>query len=97
MRRGGFAATTWTSSITDLRTPSIADAESAIADRDQLERGFSRLEPDERAIIVLHHYLDLPLPEVAATLGIPSGRPNPACTGRSGDAGGARRRCSLGA
>ena len=60
--------------ITDLSTPpSIADAASAIADRDQLERGFSRLEPEERAVIVLHHYLDLPLSEVAATLGIPLG------------------------
>ena len=46
---------------------------SAFADRDQLERGFRRLEPDERAVIVLHHYLDLPLPEVAATLQIPLG------------------------
>ena len=32
-----------------------------------------RLEPDARALIVLHHYLDLPLPEVATTLGIPLG------------------------
>ena len=31
------------------------------------------LEPEERAVIVLHHYLDLPLPEVAATLRIPLG------------------------
>ena len=46
---------------------------SAIADRDQLERGFRRLEPEERAVIVLHLYLDLPLPEVAATLRIPLG------------------------
>ena len=60
--------------ITDLSNPpSVADAASAIADRDQLERAFSRLEPEERAVIVLHHYLDLPLPEVAATLGIPLG------------------------
>ena len=60
--------------ITDLSNPpSIADAASAIADRDQLERAFSRLEPEERAVIVLHHYLDLPLPEVAATLRIPLG------------------------
>jgi len=57
--------------VSDL--PSTADATSAIADRDQLERGFSRLEPDERAVIVLHLYLDLPLPEVAATLRIPLG------------------------
>jgi RNA polymerase sigma-70 factor (ECF subfamily) len=53
--------------------PAVADAASAIADRDQLERGFSRLEPEERAVIVLHHYLDLSLPEVAATLRIPLG------------------------
>jgi RNA polymerase sigma-70 factor (ECF subfamily) len=53
--------------------PSVADATSAIADRDQLERAFVRLDPDERAVIVLHHYLDLPLPEVAATLRIPLG------------------------
>ena len=60
--------------ITDLSNPpAIADAASAIADRDQLERGFSRLEPEARALIVLHHYLDLPLPEVAIALGIPLG------------------------
>src|SRR6187401_2010469 len=60
--------------ITDLSTPpAIADATSTTADRDQLERGFSRLEPEERAVIVLHHYLDLPLPEVAIALGIPLG------------------------
>ena len=41
-------------------------------DRDQLERGFLRLEPELRAVIVLHHYLDLPMP-VVATLGIPLG------------------------
>jgi RNA polymerase sigma-70 factor (ECF subfamily) len=56
---------------TDL--PSPADDASALADRDQLERGFSRLDPEERAVLVLHHYLDLPLPEVAATLRIPLG------------------------
>jgi RNA polymerase sigma-70 factor (ECF subfamily) len=59
------------SEITNL--PYTADAASAIADRDQLERGFRRLVPEERAVIVLHHYLDLPLPEVAATLRIPLG------------------------
>ncbi len=31
-----------------------------LVDRDQLERGFDRLEPEERALIVLHYYLDLP-------------------------------------
>ncbi|MFL5681792.1 MAG: RNA polymerase sigma factor, partial [Chloroflexota bacterium] len=32
--------------------PFVADASSAIADRDQLERAFVRLDPDERAVIV---------------------------------------------
>ena len=49
------------------------DATSAAADRDELERGFRRLEPEQRALIVLHHYLDLPLPEVAFALRIPLG------------------------
>ena len=31
------------------------------------------LAPEARALIVLHHYLDLPLPEVAIALGIPLG------------------------
>jgi RNA polymerase sigma-70 factor (ECF subfamily) len=59
--------------LTTLHAPAVAGIESAVVDRDQLERGFMRLEPDARALIVLHHYLDLPLPEVATTLGIPLG------------------------
>jgi RNA polymerase sigma-70 factor (ECF subfamily) len=59
--------------LTNLDLHTTAGHESAVADRDQLERGFLRLEPDARALIVLHHYLDLPLPEVAASLAIPLG------------------------
>jgi RNA polymerase sigma factor (sigma-70 family) len=59
--------------LTTLDAPVHADHASAVADRDQLERGFVRLEPEMRAVIVLHHYLDLPLPDVAVTLGIPIG------------------------
>jgi RNA polymerase sigma-70 factor (ECF subfamily) len=53
--------------------PAVGDSTSTVADRDELERGFDRLGPEERAVIVLHHYLDLPLPEVATTLQIPLG------------------------
>ena len=50
---------------------------------------------EERAVIVLHHYLDLPLPEVAATLGIPLGTDQVAPVSRPpADASGARRRRS---
>jgi RNA polymerase sigma-70 factor (ECF subfamily) len=60
--------------LTDLNVAvATGDHESSIADRDQLERGFLRLDPEMRAVIVLHHYLDLTLPDVAATLGIPVG------------------------
>jgi RNA polymerase sigma-70 factor (ECF subfamily) len=59
--------------LTTIFSPEIADIQSAFADREQLERGFARLTPELRAVIVLHHYLDLPLPAVAATLGIPVG------------------------
>ncbi|HEY3335499.1 MAG TPA: sigma-70 family RNA polymerase sigma factor [Candidatus Limnocylindrales bacterium] len=59
--------------LTALEVPIPERTESTLADRDQLERGFLRLDPEMRAVIVLHHYLDLPLPTVAATLGIPLG------------------------
>lgn len=44
-----------------------------IADRDQLERGFRRLTPDQRAVLVLQHYVGLSLAEIADILGIPIG------------------------
>jgi len=46
---------------------------SSVIDRDQLERGFRRLSLEHRAVVVLHHYLDLPLDRVADVLGIPTG------------------------
>jgi len=51
----------------------IADASGVIADRDQLDAALRRLGPEERAIVVLHYYLDLTLPEAAHALGIPVG------------------------
>jgi RNA polymerase sigma-70 factor, ECF subfamily len=49
------------------------DSSSRVADRDQLERGFRRLSIDHRAVVVLHHYLDLPLETIAEALGVPIG------------------------
>jgi RNA polymerase sigma-70 factor (ECF subfamily) len=60
-------------SLGEIDLPGAMDAVSAVANRDELERGFARLDPEQRAIIVLHHYLDLPMPEVAHALGIPLG------------------------
>jgi RNA polymerase sigma factor (sigma-70 family) len=53
--------------------PAGPDATGLVLDRDQLERGFRRLSIDHRAVVVLHHYLDLPLEQVAETLDIPLG------------------------
>ena len=53
--------------------PEVSEGLSSVVDRDQLERGFRRLSIDHRAVVVLHHYLDLPLAEVAEALGVPEG------------------------
>jgi RNA polymerase sigma-70 factor, ECF subfamily len=45
----------------------------AVVDRDQLERGFRRLPIDHRTVVVLYHYLDKPLDEIAKILEIPVG------------------------
>ena len=65
---------------------------SAVVDRDQLERGFRRLSIEHRAVVVLHHYLDLPLEQIAETLGVPPGRPIPTSSCDARAARGARRR-----
>ena len=56
-----------------LDGPRTEDGAAIVVDRDELDRGFRRLAPDARAIVVLHHYLDIPMPEVALILGIPVG------------------------
>jgi RNA polymerase sigma-70 factor (ECF subfamily) len=51
----------------------VPDGQRQLAARDQLERGFRRLPPAQRAVLVLHHYLGLRDAEVAEILGIPLG------------------------
>jgi RNA polymerase sigma-70 factor (ECF subfamily) len=53
--------------------PSTPDGTRHQADRDELEQGFRHLSVEHRSIIVLHHYVGLPLPAAAAALGIPGG------------------------
>ena len=53
--------------------PSTPDGSGPVADRDELERAFRRLTVEQRAVFVLHHYLGLPLVEVAELLGVPAG------------------------
>ncbi len=54
----------------DLGRP---DDSRLIADRDQLERGFRRLDPEQRAILVLHFFSGHTLVEIAEVLAIPIG------------------------
>ncbi len=58
--------------LTPIDHPTIRDSAISVAERDALERGFRRLDPEQRALIVLHHYLGLSLPEVAETMRIPT-------------------------
>ena len=53
--------------------PHAPDAALAVHDRDQLERGFRRLPPEQRAVLVFHHYLGYTVAEVSDHLGIPLG------------------------
>ncbi len=50
-----------------------ADPARATADRDELDRALETLDPEERALIVLHYYLGLPMHEAAVALGLPVG------------------------
>jgi RNA polymerase sigma-70 factor (ECF subfamily) len=65
----------WAANVRLIRDgePEGAEGQRSVIDRDQLERGFRRLSIDHRAVVVLHHYLDLPLDEVADVLGVPAG------------------------
>jgi RNA polymerase sigma-70 factor, ECF subfamily len=53
--------------------PASPDELVSVADRDQLERGFRRLPPEQRAILVLRHYAGYAYSDIAETLGIPDG------------------------
>ena len=59
--------------VLPMDEPSAGDDYQSIVERDQLERGFRRLPPEQRAVFVFHHYLGLTLHEVAAELGVPLG------------------------
>jgi RNA polymerase sigma-70 factor (ECF subfamily) len=59
--------------LTPLHVPSTADFSGGVVDRDQLDRALRTLEPGWRAVVVLHYFLGMPLPDVASCMGIPLG------------------------
>jgi RNA polymerase sigma-70 factor (ECF subfamily) len=53
--------------------PAAPDELLSVADRDQLDRGFRRLTADERAILVLRHFVGYEPTEIAEMLGLSAG------------------------
>ena len=51
----------------------IPDASADVADREWVVTELGRLDIDQRSVIALHYYLDLPMREVAEILDIPFG------------------------
>jgi len=51
----------------------VGDSAAQLADRDELERGFRRLDVDDRTILVLRFYMELSVDEIATILGVPLG------------------------
>jgi RNA polymerase sigma-70 factor (ECF subfamily) len=65
--------------VSNLRVLPVDEASApdsgllTVVNRDQLERGFRRLTPDQRAILVLRHYAGRSMSEIAEVLGISPG------------------------
>jgi RNA polymerase sigma-70 factor (ECF subfamily) len=68
-------AKAWNANIRELPVDGSGgpDLTSDLEDRDRLDRGFRRLPVDQRAILVLTHYLGLTPTEIAERLEIPVG------------------------
>jgi RNA polymerase sigma-70 factor (ECF subfamily) len=69
---------TWKANVRVLSADRMGGPDEALSvdDRDRLERGFRRLPPEQRAILVFTHYLGLTPTEIAGRLGIPVGTAN---------------------
>ena len=59
--------------LTPLMEPATDDMSTTVVDRDLLDEALRRLEPEGRAIVVMHYFLGMPLPDVAGAMGIPLG------------------------
>ena len=59
--------------VLPMDVPTAIDDFLTVVDRDQLERGFRRLPPDQRVLLVLRHLEGRDLTDIAEILGIPVG------------------------
>ena len=72
-RKAGRGSPTTSLLPDDADVSRAPDQSAAIADRDQLERGFRQLTAEQRSVLVLQHYAGLSQAEIADVLGIPVG------------------------
>jgi RNA polymerase sigma-70 factor, ECF subfamily len=59
--------------LTPIVMPSVADSAPDIAERQLLDDALELLDPGWRAIVVMHFYLGMPMPDIAVALRIPLG------------------------
>lgn len=66
----------WDANVRVLTIETVADPSDdvlSVEDRDELERAFRRLPPEQRAVFVLHHYTGMRLIDIGEALDIPVG------------------------
>jgi RNA polymerase sigma-70 factor, ECF subfamily len=59
--------------VADRASATAGDFPQQLAERDRLGRELGRLPLEQRTVMVLHFYLDLPLTDAAEVIGIPVG------------------------
>jgi RNA polymerase sigma-70 factor, ECF subfamily len=57
----------------EIDVSGAGDYAAALAERDMVDAALRRLDPEWRAIVVLHYYLGLPISEIATTTRLPEG------------------------
>ena len=72
-KRGKRATTTLRLLPDDADQAPGPDEFGAVAERDRLDRGFKKLTANQRAVLVLHHFVGLTPVDMAEVLGIPVG------------------------
>jgi RNA polymerase sigma-70 factor (ECF subfamily) len=59
--------------LTPVVMPSVGDETAGVMDREIIDEALRQLDPESRAVIVLHYFLGMPLQDIAVTLRIPVG------------------------
>ena len=72
-----LSVSSWRKLVRGFRAPDRALEDISVPepspDRIALDRALAQISPDQRHAIVLHHYSDMSVNEIAELLGVPSG------------------------